>query len=148
MTQNSVLSQNWVRFTWCTPKDPGCARTVPRPCAQCRVVARIGRVAGCVAHTLLCRRPLRSRYKNCIATQTLSCAVSRVLPRVSQHSCAMSLGTATPYHSLTAPYRDTKWSPPATIQNLYRDSPHSQATSTCTRLSPLRGSWPCLEAVL
>ena len=35
---------------------------------------------------------------------------------------------AAPCHNLSAPYRDTKRSLPAKIQNLYSDSPHGKAT--------------------
>ena len=104
MTQNSALSQNWVECTGCTPKGPWprapCARTAPRPRAQHRVVARTrpyrSRARSCRARTLPCRRPLQSRYKNCIMTQTL--------PRACR-------SVPTPYRSLAAPYYDTKVAP-------------------------------------
>ena len=130
-----------------TPKEPKlhahCARTAPKPRVQRRVVAhwalylgvgasipdrvvvRTGRVEGRVAR-YAARRVIapRSRYKNCIATQSLLRAlriVSHALPRVSQRSCAISQGSTGLYHSLDVPYRDTKGHSPVTIQKLYRD---------------------------
>ena len=117
----------------CThPRNPGCARTATRSralhCvvahwapyrgawASCRgcVVAHTGCVAGRVARSAT-RRVVapRSRYKNCITTQSLS--------RVSQRSRAVSQGAAALYRSLVAPYHDTKGRPPVTIQKLFRD---------------------------
>ena len=91
MTQNSALSQNWVECTVYTPMAQAahrprahCAqavRTVPclnahwavswHALASYRGRARLCRNAHwpCREHTLLCRLPFRSRYKNRIATQ-------------------------------------------------------------------------------
>ena len=88
MTQNSALSQNWVKCIGCTPRDPGCARITPRPLTRCALGAvawRTGRhvvapLWSCRRCVLPCRceharagEPYRSsplsRYKNRIAKQ-------------------------------------------------------------------------------
>ena len=122
-----------------------------------RVAACIGCVARCATHCVVAPR---SRYKNCIATQSLLCAlraVSRALPCVLQCSCAISQGAATLYrnlaalyHSLAALYRETKGRPLVMIQKLYHDPlrsgrahashPYAQAGRV---VAPC---WPCHSA--
>ena len=73
---------------------------------------------------------------------------ARHVASVSQSCCVVLQGAATPYHSLAATYRNTKRSPLATIQNLYRDSPHGQATPARASFASTRRpavSWPLLD---
>ena len=144
VTQNSVLSQNWVECIVNTPM----AQAADRPRAHCAQAARIApcrsshwavswqALALCRGRARPCRRPCRGR--------TLPCRKppGHDTKFVSQHkalSCAMSQGSTALYHSLAALYCDTKLSPPATIRHLYRNSPASQATQAHCR-TPLRAT--------
>ena len=75
--------------------NPDCMHTAPRPHSRralgavswlrfgC-VAVRTRRVAGCVACACApCRRPLRSQYKNSIATQTSAARVAALLRRIA-----------------------------------------------------------------
>ena len=96
----------------------------------------------CRARTLQCRGPPGHNTKFVSQHKPLPHTVSRALP-VSQRPCAVSL----PYRSLATLYHDTKRSPPATIQHLYRDSSTSQARRARVAAGPCTRpvvSWPML----
>ena len=87
----------------------------------------------------------RSRYKNCITTQT---SVARTTHRVARAAARIARRWA-PYRSHVARCVVTQGRPSATIQNLYHDSP--PATRPWARSLPLaprasrlcrRVSWP------
>ena len=116
-----------------------------------RVAARTGRAAAMLPS------PPGHDTKNCITTQSLSRAlrvVSRALPHVSQRSCAVSQGAATPYRSLAASYCDTKGHPQPRYKICIATHPqrpsHARARSAA-RPAPrqvvsqglLAISWPC-----
>ena len=123
MTQNSALSQNWIRCTGCTPNGPWLcahyARTVPMPRARRalgRVVARTGfvswpcpgRVAAyglqyrrrVAARTLLRRSSPRSRNKivsqHNFLLRVLPSAVSRALPSAVSRALPSVVSSALP----------------------------------------------------
>ena len=107
-----------------------------------RVAAFTGRVAGHYTRAR-CRVIAIPGHntKNCIAAQSLAlCRVTRaaalvaaLLRYVAGRCCAVG----------AAPYRDTKWSPPSMIQNLYRDSPPTARSPPRACCSPLRAGTPC-----
>ena len=106
-----------------------CAQVVRT--TQCRgahwrcVVDVPGRVAGHVAYTR--RRVVRAQRR--VATRCFRVAAL--------------------YHSLAAPYRDTKGCPQPRYNLLYRDSPHGQATRGPALSWPLLAvSWPYRGNVL
>ena len=108
----------------------GCIVVVPG-----RVAARTDLIAGRVAHASY-RVVAPSSHDTKTVSRPNSCQEPcRALPRVSQRSYAVSQGAATSYRSLATSYRHTKRSPLATIQNLYHDSPHSQAARARCLLS-------------
>ena len=116
MTQNSALSQNWVECTVYTPMAQAahrprahCAqavRTVPclnahwavswHALASYRGRARLCRNAHwpCREHTLLCRLPFRSRYKNHIATQLPAARTALCVTRAATRTLRRVAGAA------------------------------------------------------
>ena len=87
------------------PKDPGCARTSPRPCAQHRVVVHR---APCHGRVVVVSQAMLQRCCLCPPV-TIQKFVSQLNPyrphcmscnaRLSQRSCAVSQGAVAPYHS-------------------------------------------------
>ena len=130
VTQNSVLSQNWVECTGCTPKSlwlcARCARTAPRLRAQRRVVAHwapclghvVGRVASRVArsrcHVAALLPSPWSQYKKLYRDSIPVVRTASRVTRAQRHVVAL-------YRSLATSYRDTKGRPPVTIQKLYHE---------------------------
>ena len=141
VTQNSVLSQDWVGSTGALPEPnlrAQAERTTPKPAVSrlCRgpfpgrIVAEPGRVAARM-HALarrvvaLCRAP-RSQYKNCIAT--LALAARRVAAPLRHVAEPLA-----PYRSRWPHCIVTRGRPSATIQSfVLRLSPwpsHARAHS-------------------
>ena len=132
MTQNSVLSQNWVG---CTPNGPSCAHTVPRPYARRRVVAHprpyrgplLDRVTGAPCRVVVGTGALACRIATSVpAIQKLYRDIkplSYALSCVSQRPCAISQGAAAPYHSFAALYRDPKVAPPSRYRTFIATHP-------------------------
>ena len=146
VTQNSGLSPNLVGCTgrksnrpWLRARyaqvacalRPDRARTAPRPCSGHHVVAQSGRVVGhalpCRARWrvvsqrlgLLCRSPPSQHIELCHDTTPTALE----LPCVSQRSCVVSQGAAVLYRNTWLHCIAKQKVAPATIQNLYRDSP-------------------------
>ena len=104
MTQNSVLSQNWVKCTGCTPKGP-------RPRACCAQAARM----------LLPGRAQVARWAPCRGAQgTVSWPPSGCVTGVSCRVTVLTRCVAALCRALL-PCRDTKAAPPFAIQKLYHD---------------------------
>ena len=157
MTQNSVLSQHWVGFTGCTPKDPGCPRTVPRPCAQCRVVARTGRVAGRVARARCCivapsdqDTKIVSRPKPCRAPCRARCSECRRAPvpcrwALLRRITALLLRIATPNGRPQQRYKICIATHP-----MAKPPPRARAARPCAQadrvLGPCRRVFRCIVA--
>ena len=132
-----------------------------------RVAARTGRVADCVARARApCRRPLRSRYKNCITTQTSARRVAALLHHVTGRSCVVSHGAPAPcrralLRCIVAPSvlcRDAR--PPSCHDTNDRIVTHLSGQAMCARsaASPERRpvvsqvflavSWSCHDMLL
>ena len=106
---------------------PSYACTAPWPRAGRRVVARRAPYRGAVSQVAsCCITPSPVAIQNCIVTPSPMLCALRVVSRAhSAVSSAVSRAISRP-----------KRSPPATIQNFYRDSPPAARLRTRTRRSP------------
>ena len=151
MTQNSVLSQNWVRCTGCTPNRPWLrACTAPRQCHG----AHWRRV---MAAPWPCRSlwsALSWPCRRCVTARTR--ALARLVAAPLGHDTSLYRNTTpcrapccactTPYRSLyRCPYCDTNSAPSHHTIFVSRHSPYPGHTRTRAAACPARRSavsWP------